>query len=390
MSGVEGTLWKLDQHTSAKHAILRRYLQAWYPILGSKYKRIIYIDGFAGPGEYMNGEEGSPVIAIKTAVDHILNLKMEILFLFIEKHNDRFDHLNGILSRMEIPDNFNYRVLCDRFDAIINHELDNLDAQNEYTVPFFTFIDPFGYKDTPFSIVKRIMSYRSSEILITFMSGFVNRFKNEEQFQEDISLLYGDTNWNYELSNNNHKSTEKAIIAGYLKRLSSVATHVRSFEMKNKFNQPIYHLVFATNSYDGLKKMKESMWSVDKSGQFSYSDTTDPHQSVLFEQEPDFSALKRMIVDEFNGREAQIQDIEKYVVINTPYRESHYKRILKEMEKANPPALEVIKCKPDRKKGTYNDPRMVLRFIPRHACIQQIKDCSKPKYQDRDLSSFFK
>lgn len=389
MSGVEGTLWKLDQHTIAKHEILRRYLQAWFPILGSRYEKINYIDGFAGPGEYKNGEKGSPVLAIETAIVHKLDLKMEILFLFIEEDKDRFEHLKGILSRMKIPDNFKYEILCSKFDEVLNHELDELDAQNGYPAPLFTFIDPFGYKDTPFSIVKRIMSYRSSEILITFMSGFINRFKNEEQFQEDINLLYGDTNWNYELFSNNHKSTEKAIVAGYLKRLNTVATYVRSFEMKNKFNQPIYHLVFATNSYDGLKKMKDSMWFVDSSGQFSYSDTTDPYQSVLFEPEPDFNSLKRMLVDEFNGREVQVQDVEKYVVINTPYRESHYKKILKEMENANPSELEVINCKPKRRKGTYGDETMVIRFTSQSTHIPKIKNSSQSKYQS-DLSSFFK
>ena len=33
MVAPKTTIWKLDPHTSAKHAILRRYLQAWAPIL---------------------------------------------------------------------------------------------------------------------------------------------------------------------------------------------------------------------------------------------------------------------------------------------------------------------------------------------------------------------
>jgi three-Cys-motif partner protein len=45
-------VWPLDPHTHAKHVILRSYLGAWFPILNKYNGRIVYIDGFAGPGEY--------------------------------------------------------------------------------------------------------------------------------------------------------------------------------------------------------------------------------------------------------------------------------------------------------------------------------------------------
>lgn len=34
------TLWEMDRHTAAKHTILRKYLDAWIPILGGgRYAR---------------------------------------------------------------------------------------------------------------------------------------------------------------------------------------------------------------------------------------------------------------------------------------------------------------------------------------------------------------
>jgi hypothetical protein len=36
-------LWPLDPHTAAKHAILRLYLDRWFPILGNYHARINYI-----------------------------------------------------------------------------------------------------------------------------------------------------------------------------------------------------------------------------------------------------------------------------------------------------------------------------------------------------------
>ncbi|MGC1375672.1 MAG: three-Cys-motif partner protein TcmP, partial [Anaerolineales bacterium] len=77
MTKPSETLWEIEPHTKAKHEILRKYLGAWFPILGSKNARIVYIDGFCGPGKYIGGEEGSPIIALHEAIKQaILNLNL--------------------------------------------------------------------------------------------------------------------------------------------------------------------------------------------------------------------------------------------------------------------------------------------------------------------------
>ena len=60
MATPKDTLWELDPHTLGKHLVLRAYLDAWLPVMGSWQGRLLFIDGFAGPGEYEGGEEGSP------------------------------------------------------------------------------------------------------------------------------------------------------------------------------------------------------------------------------------------------------------------------------------------------------------------------------------------
>ena len=58
------TVWPHDEQTRGKHLVLRSYLDGWFPVLGSWNKRLLFIDGFAGPGEYDQGEPGSPVIGL--------------------------------------------------------------------------------------------------------------------------------------------------------------------------------------------------------------------------------------------------------------------------------------------------------------------------------------
>src|SRR5579859_4955308 len=99
MAAPKTTVWPLEPHTRAKHEILRLYLEAWAPILSlGGFPTIAYVDGFAGPGVYSGGEDGSPVIALKVALQHADKIKGKVLFLFIEKDRDRAAKLQEIVS----------------------------------------------------------------------------------------------------------------------------------------------------------------------------------------------------------------------------------------------------------------------------------------------------
>ena len=107
MAAPKKTVWKLEPHTRAKHEILRRYLQAWMVILSQgKFPEILYIDGFSGPGEYEEGEVGSPIIALETAIGYEPPLTAKINFLFVEKDPARATHLRSRVSQIVSPAQF--------------------------------------------------------------------------------------------------------------------------------------------------------------------------------------------------------------------------------------------------------------------------------------------
>ena len=99
MSKVIETVWDIEPHTAKKHEILRRYFQAWLPILGRYNSRLLYVDAFAGPGEYSKGEDGSPLVILKAARNHVLKPSCELVCLFIESKSDRHKHLVEVLER---------------------------------------------------------------------------------------------------------------------------------------------------------------------------------------------------------------------------------------------------------------------------------------------------
>jgi len=360
------TTWKLDPHTRAKHEILRRYLEAWTAILShGGFPTIAYVDGFAGPGVYTGGEDGSPIIAVRAALQHQKKIKAKVLFLFIEKEKDRAEMLQQLVTGLVLPTNFRARIVSGKSfeEGFRENLLDPHKQQGKQMPPTFAFIDPFGWKGVPFALVKEILSKPSCEVLINFMFEEINRFIEHRDQGHNFDTLFGSDAWR-KMTTIVEKRARREFLHGlYLSQLQRVAgaKYVRSFEMRNNKDVTDYFLFFATNSAKGMAKMKEAMWKVDQSGEFQFSDATNPAQGLLFSREPDFDALRRAIVARFAGKDATVAEVEDFVLAETPYRETHYKKqVLAHLERegkvspVNPPV--------GRKAVTYAVPTMGLRF----------------------------
>jgi three-Cys-motif partner protein len=358
------TVWQIDPHTQSKHAILKRYWEAWLPIMAKFNQRILYIDGFAGPGSYAGGEDGSPLIALKSARDHLARPKSEVAFTFIEKDRKRFDHLLQTIEKIKptLPQNFRVHCVHGTFDDRMTEVLDGLDQQRAKLAPSLVFIDPFGFSHTPFRTVHRIMQNPRCEILVTFMYEEINRFLDHPDHADTYDLLFGTTDWRAVLGLAQPDERRRMIHDIYRDQLRGAGVeYVRSFEMLNLGNRTDYFLFFGTHSLRGLEKMKEAMWQVDPSGTFQFSDFTDANRTMkLFSDQPDFEALKKLIVGRFKGTDVPIEGLTNFVLSDTPFLRTHFKTdILKPMELQG--ELSIARAKGERRKGTFPD-GTVIRF----------------------------
>lgn len=364
MAGERETIWPIDPHTQKKHAILKRYWEAWLPIMGSWNGRILFIDGFAGPGEYKGGEDGSPLIVLKAARDHTYKVKGEVLFLFIERDKPRAEHLSQTIKELTppLPSNFKYEVVNGTFDDKMTSVLNYLDEQRKKLAPSFVFIDPFGFSHTPFNTIARILQNPRSEVLVTFMYEEINRFLAHPDQPENYDALFGTSEWRKAIDINQPEQRRRFIHDLYLNQLRKLAKFVRSFEMLNKGNRTDYFLFFATNQSLGLEKMKEAMWKVAPGGDYQFSDYTDAKGIMsLFGDKPDFDGLAKILTDKFRGGEVSIETIGEFVIVETPFLQTHIKRgTLAPLEEKG--KIEVVKSKPGRRRGTF-PPGTVVTFV---------------------------
>jgi three-Cys-motif partner protein len=361
------TVWELQPHTRAKHAILRRYLQAWIPILAQGgFRNILYIDGFAGPGCYVGGEDGSPIIAIKSALEHAARITGNILFLFVEDRADRANVLRECLDELVLPKNFRIKVAAGEQFAYAFDEVRRFYVQRgRHLPPTFAFIDPFGWTGAPFSAVQFILAQPSCEILVTFMYEEINRFLSHPQQPANFDQFFGTQDWREGLRLSIPNDRNRFLHDLYLRQLRKAGTarYVRSFQMRNDSGLADYYLFYATNNLLGLRKMKEAMWRIDESGEFTFSDATDASQLVLFARKPRYDLLAKRLQDHFGQSEVALSQIEEFVLAETPFRETHYKRVLGEFELADPPRLALAETPKNRRRGTFPSPAMRLRFL---------------------------
>jgi hypothetical protein len=83
---------------------------------------------------------------------------------------------------------------------------------------------------------------------------------------------------------------------------------------------------------------------------------------MLFEIEPNYNQLKKILLKEFKGKSVSVVEVENFILTQTLFRETHYKKqILEPMEKSRPPEIKV-KCEGKRRKYTF-PPQCIVKFL---------------------------
>jgi len=363
MSVPTDTIWEIDPHTKAKHEILHRYLGAWFGIMGPRNKKIIYLDGFCGPGCYKNGEPGSPIIALKIAHDHYSNDRInKATFIFIDENADRLSCLKEEIRRLgSCPSDFDIIVVQNQFEDTLSNVLDEIEKKGSTIAPTFAFIDPFGFKGAPYELIRKLLQNSKTEIFINIMVDSINRFLEHpnQQITNHIIDLFG-TEEVLEIINGEGNRVEE-LINLYQKQISKIAKYVRFFKMRDKNNRPIYCLFFATNNRLGHLKMKEAFWRVDHDSGYEFSDATNPDQMVLFEKDHS-KDLADKITEKFGNREVSVKVIRIFVEDDTAYTSSQMKKSLTFLENNDLISVKEIKINGGkRRKGTFPDD-VVINF----------------------------
>ena len=360
------TTWNLEPHTKGKHLVLQHYMGAWLPILTSWNGRVLFIDAFAGPGEYTEGEPGSPVIALSALIEHRDRdrIRSEVNYLFIEKEEDRSRHLEEVLGDIEdkLPPNCHYEVINSTFDETLTEVLDAIEEQQTHLAPAFVMIDPFGVSGTPMSTIGRILKNPRSEVYVSLMYREMNRFLAHPSFSPHLDNLFGCHDWHESINLVDSESKKKMLFNLYRNQLKERgAKYVVHFELYEG-QQPVYAIFFGTQHLEGCDKMKQAIWKVDPFGDFRFRGGQLGQLTLGESVTVDFGLLENALREQFREQGWQkIEDVEDFVKSDaTDFHSGHLKvKTLKPMEASG--QIEV-KSGTRKRSGTYPN-GTVLRFV---------------------------
>jgi three-Cys-motif partner protein len=275
-----GVLWKREPHTEAKHRLYRGYLDAWWPILLQLdwVRRLTYVEAFAGPGTYVGGEPGSPVLALRSLLGHGklhgMNVRRDrVQLLFMEKSKARALNLEEVLVDEFGPLD---ELPC---EVHIKHEADAttdlstvLTEHDAWGSPILAVLDSWSNVAVPWADVARIGANPSSEALVTFGPHWFQRWREMSSEQIDL-VMGGRERW----ASRNHTSTSTFAtwqnwLTTYQASLEAAGFQYQlAFEVRPANGVPLY-VVYGTDSDRGVEKFKDSMWKVDRRDGMAYRD----------------------------------------------------------------------------------------------------------------------
>jgi three-Cys-motif partner protein len=258
-------------HHAAKHALLRAYSNVWLPKLGFVYPQVAIVDGFASTGRYRDGTPGSPLILLRAYVgrsDHH-RFKAAPQFIFIESKRNFAEHLQAEIEAMGDLKGAQVQVIHgtyeERFPLVIERLVR---MKGRGRLPVFAFIDPRGYKETPFELIRR---YRrelgeKAEAMVYLPVNFMSRFMMTDLTEAALRKTFGGAEGLERVRKHPEEVDRKAgerIAGGFAELMRGEYDFVTQFTV-DPVHHNEYHLFFGTGSLHGVREMKRAYWKVDR------------------------------------------------------------------------------------------------------------------------------
>jgi three-Cys-motif partner protein len=303
--------WVYTEHARAKHAIQRNYLGAWLAILGTHFSPLILFDGFAGRGRYEGGEDGSPLLFWKRAVQAVESGRPTQAFIrCVELDNDNFADLQDVIATLRHP-GVAIGAVNGAFADEAVQSARRLSTWDQIPPVFWT-ADPYGFRGVPLNAVRELMSLPRSEVLVTFMVRDMRRFLGEPNFEVPLTEFFGGEAWRDCLAHEEADDRESCLLLTYSRLIRSgvarFATPFRVFEDERR--QTLYYLVHLTNNALGMREMKKAMIKESRDMTFWPVTVRPPDQLELDTREqPPYPSLQQHLADTYIGRMMTFEDL---------------------------------------------------------------------------------
>lgn len=227
-------LLALDYYISATHVIYKKYFDNWY-----------YVDTHCGSGligfeENMLKDEkfaGSPFIAT------LNNEKKPFSDYFLSDINQ--ESIDALKQRMSVlkPSlgNKTYNPICRSFEDTVKEIQKYVRVGNMFLI----FVDPKGYKDIKWTLIRELLSINKADIFITLMSYSlplnIPHAKPNTKAEKNFNELFGNEEWK-------NANNQQELVEIYLNQIRKYKKYVYTIPVYKTRQDKLYDLIFATNN----------------------------------------------------------------------------------------------------------------------------------------------
>jgi three-Cys-motif partner protein len=293
-------------------------------------KPLVYIDGFAGPGHYTNYSKGSPVAALVAALSARAACKAkwkagDTHCIFIEMNPEFFDHLSTHIQPFRGQQGLLIHCYHDSFEEGVSAAARDVPSAINDGAARFSFIDPFGAKGVPFSVVRQLLSSPLSEVMVNLDADGLGRIFEAGDWASHEKLLtsvFGDASWKTALTaRGDFPQLCRQILDLYAGRLRSIpkVDFVWPFEMATKTGAIDYFLVFASRHPEGMRKMKQSMRRIGQGGEYRFCDASVGQVHFDLHSAQDLAIACDAVCRRFAGQRATYDDLDRFMLKETNY-----------------------------------------------------------------------
>jgi len=286
-----------------KHALIREYLNGWFPKLGFWSGRIVYLDTHAGRGRHAGGQAGSPVMAIETLLSHTYRdrilQKSEVMFFLIDHDPQNVEFLRTEIAALgKIPERIQVHISCDDCFTQMERILSNLEVKGKRIAPAFVFVDPYGFK-VPGNLIRRLLAAGRVEVFVNIiwreldMAMAQARNQPHGGMSETLNYVFAGEGWRDVTHEASFDIRADKVID--LFRDVFGARWVTSMRMLGDNRVTRYVLAHFTNHEAGRDLMKDCMWAACPDGGFYARRSDNPKQTMLIEMKPNLAPLEQWL-----------------------------------------------------------------------------------------------
>ena len=342
-----------EEQSRVKSAIVSKYCDTWARIVLKtqknnelKYNRrkgiIAYLDLYAGPGKYDNGDYSTPLLIIQKA-QSIPGLPERMSYYFNDSDKENINKLEK-----NIQDTFpglKSRVHC-YTEKVGTNFIDFMKAKPDNTVSF-CFIDPFGYAGVTRELIAASLQGWGSEVIFFFNFNRVRMAINNSTVEPHMLELFGDrldTLRELFSTTNNYSQEEKemrimsmlydSIRVAALEHAGADKVYMLPFCFKaKKGSRTSHYIIQVTKHVRGFMLMKDVMAKksssvVDDVPNFTFLNSEYTQGSLRELLEHPLEDLADELLNTYAGRQITTLALIEDHTIHTLFTKNNYKTVL--------------------------------------------------------------